>query len=748
MGLFSNRQRRTFGSATTAARAQEPVVEAESAPATAADRAPSPALPRAAPLATATGLAALREGLQQLYAQRPAHDRFVAEAIALVARAANIKAAALLGYDAHRDSMRLLAHLGLQADALTALSGEAVTGWDIPLRSLRNRRINVIESAHENPFVPGAFVAISPRRLSITALPFFHANAPVGAAVLFSPNARGFPDGVLTGLSQALRVCALALNELPRKPAAPAASDDRPADGSQPSLLRGLATLKAELARLTAALEAAERERDSEAAERVTAQSFLAAAEERGAKLEQEVAVLRAAQTRLPTLEEEIQTLTARLAEATDSGAAALAQVEHLRERIAAHEQRATAHDAAMAEFAAERQKLEEQLTAARVYADDATELQRRVAELAAQASQLSELRDALGVAETAHAASSTLVAQLRDELRDAQQQREAADSALIELRAELDTSTAAHQHVVRELAEKDLLLQSAEDNLGAFDLDLDVDDADTVLAIQRDTAPAEAALLDEEEVAAALEHEDDELIVFDDGLGAAQTAVHLGTFGHRAAALPATAESMDHLRGRHVLAAAVNVAGTAAWSMLRDLRNGSGIARMPLVAYAMPADAQRGFWLGAVDFAVLPVAQLPLASLLASLVPKVKRVIAMSSDIDVMSDVRAKLTGTGISTAVVLDGRQALDLLPTIRPEAAVLHCSPGCTDLFRVVAGIRSAELTRTIPILFLLDAAASPNEEAFFSLGVRTLVGRGDLTADSLAGALATALDPYRA
>ena len=71
---------------------------------------------------------------------------------------------------------------------------------------------------------------------------------------------------------------------------------------------------------------------------------------------------------------------------------------------------------------------------------------------------------------------------------------------------------------------------------------------------------------------------------------------------------------------------------------------------------------------------------------------------------IDVMSDVRTQLTGVGISTAVVLDGRQALDLVPMIRPEAAVLHLSPSCVDVFRAIAGLRAADIARDIPILFM--------------------------------------------
>ncbi len=118
-----------------------------------------------------------------------------------------------------------------------------------------------------------------------------------------------------------------------------------------------------------------------------------------------------------------------------------------------------------------------------------------------------------------------------------------------------------------------------------------------------------------------------------------------------------------------------------------------------------------------------------------------------MSNDIDVMSDVRTQLTGVGISTAVVLDGRQALDLVPTIRPEAAVLHLSPSCVDVFRAIAGLRAADIARDIPILFLLDAEPQPREEAFLAAGVRMLGSRGGLAPDGLVETLASAFDVYR-
>src|SRR5215468_9902802 len=251
MGLFS-RVRRLNGSAGAAAAAAAPPATngaalASGAADVAAPNAPASNVagdaPRPAPTATA-----LRDGLQQLYSIRPSRDAFTAEGIKLIAKGAGVKAAALLGYEQRSARMHLLAHIGLDSEAVQILSGGTmVSAWDIPLRCLRNRRINVIEAAHENPFVPRPLVAISPRRLTIAALPFFHASTPVGVVVLFSPTARGFADGLLKALS----VCALALSELPAAAAtAPRPTEEEPT-GAQPNLLRGLAALKAELVRLT-----------------------------------------------------------------------------------------------------------------------------------------------------------------------------------------------------------------------------------------------------------------------------------------------------------------------------------------------------------------------------------------------------------------------------------------------------------------------------------------------------------------
>jgi hypothetical protein len=1117
--------------------------------------------------------------MQHMYSLKPTRDVFADEAAKLLCRSAAAKAVALLTHEPRHDRMILIASDGLEADAIQAMSGEGLrAAWDIPLRALRNRRINVIESAQTNPFVPKALAAVNPRQLTIAVIPFYHGNTPVGVAVLFAPTQRGFPDGMLQTVSQALRVCAVALVELP-PPAAEMPRDEE--TRAQPTLLRGVATLKSELTRLTRALEEAERQRAAEAAERVTAESFLQAQRERVASLEKDIATLRSEQQRYADVDAELAQLRVELAESrataeaeraellrlqaaladvqdalrTETAAAKelsgtrdeiqgrleeslalniereeaiarleqriedlsreVARVPELEETVALHEEtrrrldheigglreelaqsRATELEAAakldalrresaemrtalansaaelqaareqlreltdglaaaeakarlldaaqesltavreqlragegersvlqeevrqfraksesearelettLAEWAQrlagaehERQRLNaeldhlhsesersvaelsdrlravecernetlqrvEALSLARVERDrlqaqvedlkcELTKNQTRVQELDGRINQLSdvnsrliaerrelhariesltkggetleqekqaainaaqqrvtelesalsrmakaldatrtsgteelgrlradlsstaEARDGLqedlvrtrqeldarqrdleqaeserernhheserlrreqealssrvaeGVAEIEELrkmreASSRQIVALETEVRqlvaardtltqelhatrteianDAAQKLAAVEAARRDLESALAAERAArssdvttlneemsrvrndlnaqieemmqrHQAAEEEartecdrlsqaLAEKELILQSIEEKLVTEDVAEEPAEQgveaeaelyiESMLAIDRNVGEDEGQAVEGqggEEIAGQVA---EEVLILDAPQTAEATAQQLAQFGYNTIVVSPDGELGPHLKEHQVACAAINLGVATAWGALRALRTGEIGLAPALVAYALAPGSTTGFWFGPADFTLLPVSE-AVTELLQRMMPKLRRVIAMSADLDVMSDVREELNKGRISTAVVLDGRQALDLVPTVRPEAAVLHLSPSCTDVFRAIAGLRNSEFGREIPILFLLDPQPQPREDAFLSAGVRMLSGRGNLKAGELVGALAEMLTPYRA
>ena len=96
-------------------------------------------------------------------------------------------------------------------------------------------------------------------------------------------------------------------------------------------------------------------------------------------------------------------------------------------------------------------------------------------------------------------------------------------------------------------------------------------------------------------------------------------------------------------LKSKNPACFVINLATPAGWAALRELRAGEKTAMVPLVAYALPAGGAMGFWFGPVDFAVLPVAG-RIHSILKKMVPKVRRILGVGADLDVMGGVRNEL--------------------------------------------------------------------------------------------------------
>ncbi len=1079
------------------------------------------------------GSGSLKDELQRLYSLRPTLDTFAEEATRLIISECNVTALAIFTYAQRKDELNALILSGFDDRSSGEVRATVGRAWDIPLRSIRNRRINVIVDAHSNPFVPEALKVISPHSLTIASVPFFHNGAPVGVAVFFATDPSAFSDAVLRAVSQGLRVCGAAITELPKTivTASPQLEEAvAPESGEQPSLLRGLAALKSEMVRLTTALEESERQRAAEVAERVTAQSFLKAAQQRSERAEHELQELREKQKRIPELEKEGQELSKRLQIASELAEKAKARVaildaelaettrdnetkekelielrtkraelerdlQRAADRAERHEQsaaelneelgrleaikaeaeklrqnlertteaRGTAEEriaeleaalgqaeqarkdlakqltdskSALASTSQERESLyndalkswekleeiekartnlarerealrttndgnlqrvqeleavrtalegqrkeqaqaieqlggqvtaleaqrqqlheelerirgdsgkavtdlreqlekvdrdrtvlSEQIAALKLVEEERERLATRVEELESESAaarraseqleiklqelgkqaqrveneraalqvrieklaeseqnlarekgeqisqtraELERMRAELSEREAALEASrqefqsllsnernkaDTSIDALRKQLEDVQEQRQGIEKELRaarddeavrdellataaqeqkvlaeqvaaaaeerqkltanldELRAQLKESTAGkseaekriaeieealrvlrdeelaesrlelekvleeraslsealeaaqerhsleivdlqdqltlarqeQEQMSQALAEKDHLLQSAEHGLTTLELEENGED-DLPLEIDRSggsEADEDSAAAVQEPVAARA----DEIVILDLEPFVSAAAQLLSETGHRVLSFKPEPESATELAQAAFACAAINLAAPAAWPTLRKIRNGAGVPHTPMIAYALSENAKKGFWLGPVDFVTLPIGDTDLNKLLSTMVPNLRRVIAMSHDFDVMEQVRAQLTGARISTAIVLDGRQALDLVPTVKPQAAVLHMSPNCADVFRAVAGLRSQEETREIPILFLLDHEAQPREESFVTAGIRMLSGRGTLAPDTLPKSLVNAFESFQ-
>jgi chemosensory pili system protein ChpA (sensor histidine kinase/response regulator) len=289
--------------------------------------------PSAAPrpaLTAAGGSQSLVESLRQLTEQGLSRELFAREALALLARTVGVQSAAILAYEPRQRLLNTLASVGLSGEALKTMTARGFESWDIPLRVIHTHRINVIQAAHENPFVPPSLVAISPRSLTIAVIPFFHANLPVGVLVLFSKASRAFADSLLHALTDALRVCGPALYESPT----PSVGDGlRP---STPSLRDRAAVHKAavrrpgepqEIERLRADLEAARAEVRAVRAELAAAQRSAGEAEARARTLSEKLEWLTHERNEL---QERLDQSQAEFTAASDTVSLLQRNVDHL----------------------------------------------------------------------------------------------------------------------------------------------------------------------------------------------------------------------------------------------------------------------------------------------------------------------------------------------------------------------------------------------------------------------------------
>jgi CheY-like chemotaxis protein len=175
----------------------------------------------------------------------------------------------------------------------------------------------------------------------------------------------------------------------------------------------------------------------------------------------------------------------------------------------------------------------------------------------------------------------------------------------------------------------------------------------------------------------------------------------------------------VDEIARRKVKCVLLNLGvGATAWHTLKALRERVGTRNVPVLAYVMTPQSPAGFCFGRAEYALWPNEPARVVERLVRMRPKLKRLLVASADVDGMGKLRGPLGQEGISSSMVLDGKQALEFVAMTDPEAAILHVSPSCSAIARAVIGLRTDVATRDLPLLVLLDKTPAPGEDAFFA------------------------------
>lgn len=336
----------------------------------------------------------------------------------------------------------------------------------------------------------------------------------------------------------------------------------------------------------------------------------------------------------------------------------------------------------------------------------------------------------------------------------------EAGEERLRALEAELEQLRAALQQAQAERDELAEALRSAQETVAQ--LSRASGGAQMEQALARDvqevtpTPPAQHAAVrgrgnglaarssEEAEPAAAPATEGGrEIVLFETGQRANDASGALRAAGFEVSVRPFEESAVQSLSEGNVGYALINLgAGPAAWRTLLALRREPRCQHVKVLAYVMPANGDKGFCFGRAEFDLWPPDPARALAQLQWLRPKLRRLLAVSADVDAMGKLREPLAKANVSTSIVLDGKQALEFTSIVAPEAAVVHLGPATSGVARAIAGLRSQEGTAELPLLILLEPRPV-REEQFYAATVRELLFRGSFQFSQLPAELARLL-----
>lgn len=262
-----------------------------------------------------------------------------------------------------------------------------------------------------------------------------------------------------------------------------------------------------------------------------------------------------------------------------------------------------------------------------------------------------------------------------------------------------------------------------------------------TIVRVSRPVVPRPAAAKPAAPAPAAGQNR---FLVVDSTPFGAEAAEQLSVRGYAASVVRSDAPVAGQVGGESAWAALLNLASSAGWMLATDLRR---LAVRPLLACAVGPGDPNAIWFGSVDFAESPADDLRVADILKEMVPQVKRVLVLGDLADGLAPVADACKGAKLQVAVTLGDQETLKAVGTLRPEVIVVHVGPTCTSALRALLAVRTVEVTRHAPTLFLLATPSLRPDPVTLASELLALAPNGTMPRQELPGAFATALEIHR-
>ena len=172
-------------------------------------------------------------------------------------------------------------------------------------------------------------------------------------------------------------------------------------------------------------------------------------------------------------------------------------------------------------------------------------------------------------------------------------------------------------------------------------------------------------------------------------------------------------------------------------WSVLSALKGDPVLSEIPVIMLTMVDDPQRGFTLGASDYATKPVNRLRLSQILKKytcLSPPCP-VLVIDDDASIRSLTRAMLEREGWAVSEAGNGIEALSSMARERPSLIFLDLSMPVMDGFEFAAEVRRHPEWRSIPIVVVTSQDLSTEDRRQLNGHVETVLRKDGLSRDSL-------------
>ena len=193
-----------------------------------------------------------------------------------------------------------------------------------------------------------------------------------------------------------------------------------------------------------------------------------------------------------------------------------------------------------------------------------------------------------------------------------------------------------------------------------------------------------------------------------------------------------------------------VMMPGLDGWSVLLALKADRDLRDIPVIMLTMVDDPDRGFALGAAEFATKPVDRARLSQILKKYTcPRPPCPVLLVEDDPVTREVtRTILEKEGWKVSEAENGRVALECMERERPRLIVLDLMMPEMDGFEFVARVRKKLEWRSIPIVVLTAYDLSAKERRRLNGYVETILQKGGDSREALLHQLRDFLDHHSA